>query len=414
MANCNRRYQMAKNAYRDVELYRHIAVEYQMDVESFDWVMAWERIPVITKNMIRSRMADLLAPQYIFWENTSRMQSVFTSGTTGLCLEVLWLIEDVKMSLMPLWLRRIKKYSISPGDRLCTFFSSRQYGREDKWYQLSGNELAFAKEELNEDRLLDIYEMLVENKIKWMIVQPSILQLLYQFMCRKKLPVWKELAYIEVTGEYMQEKFYQNVRQMFQVPVLNQYGTYEVNTIAYGEGTGYLDVVDSNVYVEIVDDEGHVLPDGEEGNVCVTCLTNRAMPFIRYLVGDKGKMRNVPDSSGVSKRQLCLTRARCADLIHLKNGININPYVLQKAVEITNHIMDDVVIQFRFIQTDYDIIRVELVTSGEYPFSEVCRFIRDHIYQKELTQVQFLFDKKDYLLLREGKEKWGWFCSEIK
>ena len=57
------------------------------------------------------------------------------------------------------------------------------------------------------------------------------------------------------------------MKKWFGVPIANQYGTHEVNTIAYGETTDYLDVVESNVYVEIVDTNGRVLQDGSEGEV---------------------------------------------------------------------------------------------------------------------------------------------------
>lgn len=409
-----RRYGMAETAYRDVELYCRLARLHQIDVECFDWERKWEELPVITKGMISGRLADLLAPRYIFWENTPKMQSLFTSGTTGVCLEISWLLADMKMSLMPLWLRRAKEYGVLPGDRFCTFYSLRHYTGEENWYQISSNELAFAKEGLNEERLYDIYGMLVEERVKWMIVQPTILYLLYQFVVKNNLPVWKELAYIELTGECVQSNFYRKIREWFGVPVLNQYGTYEVNTIAYGESTDYLDVVSSNVYVEIVDEKGKVLPDGTEGDVCVTCLTNHAMPFIRYLVGDRGKMRDFLTAKGEKKRQICLTQARCADLIRLKNGTEINPYVLQKGVVITNQIMDDAVIQFRFIQIAYDVIIVELVTSGgSFSFNQICKCIRDHIFQKELQEIQFRFEKKEYLMFDPGKEKRGWFYSML-
>ena len=41
-------------------------------------------------------------------------------------------------------------------------------------------------------------------------------------------------------------------------------------------------------YVEIVDSEGKRVPDGCEGDVLVTSLTNFAMPLIRYRIGDRG------------------------------------------------------------------------------------------------------------------------------
>ena len=39
-------------------------------------------------------------------------------------------------------------------------------------------------------------------------------------------------------------------------------------------------------FVEIVDDAGRPVPPGTEGNIVVTCLTNYAMPLLRYRLGD--------------------------------------------------------------------------------------------------------------------------------
>lgn len=407
-----RRNKIAQYAYEEIEIYRRMASQKEIHVASFDWQEEWENLPLLSKEWIVGRMADLAAPRYVLWENTPRMQSVFTSGTMGVCTEILWLIEDVKKSLMPLWLRRYKKYGILPDDRLCTFHSLTQYARESEWYYIKDQELSFAKEELNEERLFSIYHKIKAHQVKWMILQPSLLQFLYQFMKKKNLPVWEELTYIELTGEFVPEGFYQKMRKWFGISIVNQYGTHEVNTIAYGEGTGYLDLVDENVYVEVVDDNGDVLPDGEEGNVCVTCLTNRAMPFVRYLVGDIGKIRELDTGSG-TKRQLCLTKARCMDVIHLADGTEINPYVLQKAVEVTNHYMENAILQFRFIQTAYDHMRVELVIDDEYAFEPICRCVKNHIYQEELKGIHFKFIEMEYMFNPDKEEKWGWFYSEV-
>lgn len=408
----NRRNTMAQYAYKEIEVYRQLASERGICPASFDWQEEWEKLPLLSKDRIVKRMADLAAPRYLFWENTPRMQSVFTSGTTGVCTEILWLVEDVKLSLMPLWMRRLKRYGISPKDRLCTFYSLTQYAKETDWFRSNDHELLFAKEELNEERLSTIYNTIKTYQVKWMILQPSILQLLYQFMKKNNLSVWDDLAYIELTGEFVSESFYQKMRKWFGISIVNQYGTHEVNTIAYGEGTEYLDIVEENIYVEIVDENGCTLPDGEEGNVCVTCLTNRAMPFVRYLVGDIGKIREYDTNSG-KKRQLCLTKARCMELIHLADGTDINPYVLQKAVEVTNHYMEGAILQFRFIQTAYDQIRVELVTEEEYAFDTICRCLEDHIYQEELKGIHFYFYKKEFMFYFNNEEKWGWFYSEV-
>ncbi len=417
MKNYNdiQRINIVRYAYQNIRFYQKLAEQCKMNMdEAFDWNVQWDKLPVVSREMISNRMADLLDPRYVILENTPKMQSVFTSGTTGTCIQVSWLLEDIKTSLMPLWMNRYKRYNILPSDRLCTFYSARRYGKEDNWYRYSGNELAFAKENINEEKLSNIYSMLVENKIKWIIIQPSILGLLYSFIVKNNLPIWDELSYIEVTGEYMQESFYKKARQLFNIPILNQYGTYEVNTIAYGEGTGYLDVMSSNVYVEVVDEKGNILPDGIEGKICVTSLSNKAMPFVRYLTGDRGKIRAHVDNAGRKIKQVCLTKARCLDMIYLEGGMKVNPYVLQKAIEVANHIMDDEIIQFRFVQTAYDEIHVELVVYGDYIFDKVCQCIRDHIYQDELKEVNFYFERKEYMIQRDDKEKCGWFYSDIK
>lgn len=46
-----------------------------------------------------------------------------------------------------------------------------------------------------------------------------------------------------------------------------------------------------DLFVEIIDPQnGKVLPDGETGEVVITTLTRKAMPFIRYRTGDLGRL----------------------------------------------------------------------------------------------------------------------------
>lgn len=53
-------------------------------------------------------------------------------------------------------------------------------------------------------------------------------------------------------------------------------------------------------YLEIVDDSGRPVPDGEEGDVVVTDLSNRVFPIIRYKLGDRARMRTAPCTCGIT------------------------------------------------------------------------------------------------------------------
>src|SRR5207249_8098782 len=82
------------------------------------------------------------------------------------------------------------------------------------------------------------------------------------------------------------------IEEVFGCPVTNRYGCEEVSLIACEcERHHGLHVNADGVFVEIMraDDTGaltHPTRPGEPGAVVVTDLTNRAMPIIRYQVGD--------------------------------------------------------------------------------------------------------------------------------
>ena len=81
----------------------------------------------------------------------------------------------------------------------------------------------------------------------------------------------------------------QELEEAFGAKICNRYGSREVGNIAStGKGIDELKISVNNVYVEIIDEKGNLCPDGVEGEIVVTSLTNYAMPFIRYRIGDRG------------------------------------------------------------------------------------------------------------------------------
>jgi phenylacetate-CoA ligase len=58
--------------------------------------------------------------------------------------------------------------------------------------------------------------------------------------------------------------------------------------IAFQNPKGEWEVNSKTLLVEILDDQNQTVPLGEEGNVVITSLYNKAHPFIRYKIGDIG------------------------------------------------------------------------------------------------------------------------------
>ncbi len=78
------------------------------------------------------------------------------------------------------------------------------------------------------------------------------------------------------------------IERVFRAPVFETYGSREFMLIgAECERHSGMHLSMENLFVEIVDDDGRPTPAGNVGNVVITDLFNRAMPFIRYVNGDQ-------------------------------------------------------------------------------------------------------------------------------
>jgi hypothetical protein len=70
-----------------------------------------------------------------------------------------------------------------------------------------------------------------------------------------------------------------------------QYGLAELPTVGATDGNGNIRVVMEQGIVEILDDDGNQTPEGDEGYIVVTDFNNHQTPIIRYMCGDRGKIK---------------------------------------------------------------------------------------------------------------------------
>jgi phenylacetate-CoA ligase len=112
------------------------------------------------------------------------------------------------------------------------------------------------------------------------------------------------------------------LEKTFNCRVFNRYGSREMGCIAHECSHGRMHINEDWVNVEITDDLGRTLPDGELGQIIITHYFNRAMPFIRYAIEDVGAYPQQPEpcSCGLPFRYLERLEGRIQDLIALPNG----------------------------------------------------------------------------------------------
>jgi len=86
------------------------------------------------------------------------------------------------------------------------------------------------------------------------------------------------------------------IERVFGAPVFDRYAAREVGAIAAEDAAHEGLVVPPLHLVEIIRPDGSPAPPGEEGEILVTCLTNHAMPLLRYRIGDTGAMAPRPST----------------------------------------------------------------------------------------------------------------------
>ncbi|MFL5629589.1 MAG: phenylacetate--CoA ligase family protein [Ktedonobacteraceae bacterium] len=138
------------------------------------------------------------------------------------------------------------------------------------------------------EKMREFVAMLNSKRPKLIIAYVESIYELARFIEREQLAICPQSAIIVSAGSlypFMRE----TIESVFQCKVFDRYGSREVGGIA-GECAVHkgLHVFPWGNYVEIVDEAGRRLPAGVEGNIVVSCLSNFAMPLLRYQIGDRG------------------------------------------------------------------------------------------------------------------------------
>ncbi len=397
------------HAYKSSLLYQQRMPNVSIDDEMFDITELpiiqkkdmFDRTPVETMEYLMGRIPE---------EDVIHMS---TSGSTGICLPILWHKNDFTRSMTSLWMLRKKYYNISPHDKLCYFYTIREGGDSDLALVYRNETLGFSKCALDEDRIYDIYQKMLEFGPKWLLLQPSIAELLLESAKKHGFPPIKELEYIEFSGEMLFDDLRERVKEFFGCQVSNQYGSNEFNSIAFECPHGNMHCVGSNVHVEIVGEDGND-ERLEEGNIIVTSLNNQIMPFIRYQIGDRGKIKTGTKClCGNQNPILELTVGRSNDYIVTCQDRKINPYIFVRAIENINVELDEVIKQFKIVQTDYNLFLVLLRIDDVSVKNDIEELFKAYILEPDLESAVYEFIYSDSFINEDG-QKLRYFINNME
>ncbi|HJT77667.1 MAG TPA: phenylacetate--CoA ligase family protein [Gemmataceae bacterium] len=251
-----------------------------------DRVRSWDdfrSLPVLTKHDLRARRDDLVSRLY----DPATLHRKKTSGSTGVSLEIL-IDEDSLQWKRACTLRADEWSGWRLGERVAMVWGNPDYLRHG-WRGRLRNRLLERRRyldtlKMDEAALARFAESLRQTPASLLFGHAHSVYLFAEYVGRTGGGVRPRGI---ITSAMVLHDWQRHViEEVFGCRVTNRYGCEEVSLIACEcERHEGLHVNADGVFVEVLRD-GRPARPGEAGSVVVTDLTNRAMPLLRYQVGD--------------------------------------------------------------------------------------------------------------------------------
>ncbi|QCC85867.1 phenylacetate--CoA ligase [Desulfovibrio desulfuricans] len=138
-----------------------------------------------------------------------------------------------------------------------------------------------------------------------------------------------------VGAEPYTEEFRRRIEDLFDMKAYNSYGLSEMN----GPGVGFECTHQSGMHLwedayipEIVDPEtGEPMPEGEVGELVMTCLCRQGMPILRYRTRDLTRFIPGECACGRKHRRIDRILGRADDMFIIK-GVNVYPMQIEQVI----------------------------------------------------------------------------------
>jgi putative adenylate-forming enzyme len=139
---------------------------------------------------------------------------------------------------------------------------------------------------------------------------------------------------VSTTSEVRTVEMTQRIREAWGVKPFDVYGITEVGIFAVDcEFHGGKHLFEDMAVVEVVDEGGAPVPDGEPGTLLVTNLFNRTLPLIRYELDDLVTISPEPCPCGRPLRVIESLEGRSDDILHLPGAsgttVAVHPHAVR-------------------------------------------------------------------------------------
>ena len=403
-------YELIKYASQNTPYYRKIIKKYNiqfLEDTIFDDI---KKFPILTKDIIRNNFDKL----YKFRDNTYYRNT--SGGSTGKAVvfyqdkNYLEWANAVKRLFNEWAGRRIGDPMIKLWGSLRDILKS---GRSIKGYlrqQISGITILNSYK-ISEKDMYEYVKRINNIKPRLLLAFPNSIDELARFIQEHHLSIYSPPA-IMTSGGLLYPEVKARIKEVFQVPLFNRYGSREVGDIACNcEKNQGLHIIPNIHYIEILDNRDKEVKAGEAGEIVITSLTNYSMPLIRYKIEDRGILSKKECSCGRGFPLLEKVEGRVRSMFRNKQGD-----LIESGVFIRLFYFRDNIKQFQVIQESLDQITINLVLKDKKKIKDVEKDFRE--INEVIKPIMGIDTKIKYNILNEIKSspsgKYMYIFSKIK
>jgi phenylacetate-CoA ligase len=307
-----------------------------------------EQFPALTKNILQQNQARLLADGVTL----ETCKTSITSGSTGEPTTSAFDRNTWLLCKYALKVRRLLAYGVGIGKRVLLVSemhpdeiadSSRVLGAGllfGQRYVSIHQPISHGLDEIRRFRPHAIYAF------------PSYLAELLEY-CERQQEALPRLGTIFTSSEVLSAGLRQRLMNAFLADVCDVYGNTEFKEVAWQCRSKRYHVNFESTWVETVDET----EDGF-GTVLLTTLVNRAMPLIRYRVGDRVRIGAGECDCGRNGPWLDAVSGREVDMLILADGRRLSPYLLTSIIE-----LDPAVRRYQIVQLSPSELTIRYLTA---------------------------------------------------
>lgn len=399
---------VVRHAYDHVPYYREIFTHHGVRPDAFRGREDLHRIPLLTRETIKSRAADLKSRH----PDHRELFGGHTSGTTGSPLSVSYSADMVTMNYAVMdrqydWAgARLAR----DGDRVAVVRGNvivpLAQKRAPFWrHNRSLNQLLMSSFHLKPDNLPSYFSALREFKPTVIDGYPSSLYVLAKVLLNngERLPLSAAITSSETLYDFQREA----IERAFECRIFDYYAAAErvVFAVECDRHEGH-HLCEEYGVTEFVGDDAAPLPAGQEGFMVGTSLHNTGMPLIRYRTTDRTGLKTRACSCGRPLPLMEDVTTKAEDLLRLRDGRLIPPSVLTHPFKPLDSIEAS-----QLVQTDLDRLLIRLIPRPEYRTQDADHLIRElkaRLGQEMRIDIELVEE-----MPRTARGKFKWVISEV-